>query len=77
MAIFLAFIATLVTAWILYKFIFGSWAAFKECAEFWGQPEIVSILFGEFKQDVIAELRFWVWSGGSLAVGYFVYSLLA
>jgi hypothetical protein len=75
MAIVLGIVSGTLTAWFLYKILFGSLAAFKESVEFWFQPDIVSALFSEYEKDFISELKIWLWSGGSIAVGTFVYSI--
>ena len=76
MTFLVALFVGLGSAWFLGKVLFNSLDDFWECLNFWVQPELVSLLFGEFWRDKISELRLWVWSSGSLGAGYLVYSAL-
>ena len=76
MAIALALITAIVVGWVLARLLFEAYEDWKQCAEFWFQPEIVSIIFGELKEDLKSEIRFWLWFAGTFGSAYFAYWLL-
>lgn len=65
----------IVTAILMYKVIFSGEDDFFECIRYWFTPDIVSMFRGQYWDDNWAQLKFFIWLGVSVAVGYGVYNI--
>ncbi len=75
LAMFLAIVAALVMAFLMFSVLFKSTEELKEAIYYWLKPDAWSWFDGEYEEDAWAEFKLVLWVGGSLAVGYGVYSL--
>lgn len=68
----LAVLVGLGVAAISWKPIFGDLDDFLTCVKFWLMPDIISILRGEYFQDVFASMKLLLWLGLSFLAGFTV-----
>ena len=64
-----AIAAALLTAVLLYMWLFKDWDDFLECVKFWLMPDIVSMFRGKYWEDAWAEFKLLLWLGISIGVG--------
>jgi len=73
-SIIIAVIAGLGVMVLLFKPFFGNADGFFECLKFWLTPEIFSLIFGKFFQDIFSEMKLglWILCGAGTGIGVFV-----
>lgn len=67
----------MVTAFLLYKWLFDDIYEFGECLKFWLMPDIISLLRGQWDKDWWAELKLLVWLGMTILMGWGAYAQLS
>jgi hypothetical protein len=62
-------LATVATAWILFRVFFPSPGDFKESLRYWFTPDIVSIFCGEWSDDQWASMKLFLYVALSVGSG--------
>jgi hypothetical protein len=62
---------------ILFKPFFGDLTGFWECVRFWLIPDIFSLIRGEWGEDLLAEMKLFLWLVCGGGTGYAVYNGLS
>jgi hypothetical protein len=73
MSLVAAVIAGILTAIMLFKFIFKDANQFIQTIKYWLSP--FGIIRGEFDKEFKAEIEMFFWLGGSIGMAIWVYSL--
>lgn len=73
MNLILAILASLITAFLLFRVFFETLDELIDCIKFWFTPDIISWLRGQSTEDWWAELKIIVWLAMSFGIGYGVY----
>ncbi|NOY23152.1 MAG: hypothetical protein GXO70_06555 [Acidobacteria bacterium] len=61
---------------LLFVPFFGNLEQFVRCIGFVIRPDIINLLTGGWGEEMMAELRFWVWLGLGVGAGVLVTHLL-
>lgn len=74
MAILAGIFVGLLTAFLLFKWLFGDLDEFLQCIKFVFMPDIISLLRGQWDKDWWGELKIIVWLVMTALMGYGTYA---
>lgn len=73
MAMFCGILVGLITAAILYYYLFDDFSEFLDCIRLWLTPDILDWMRGELDRDFWAGFKLLIWFGVSILMGLGVY----